>query len=161
MRAQLSVGLAIGLGVAAVAWSKDEKTVGLTKEQVIENFRRDLQATEADAMAKGLTLDADQAAKFWPLFEEFQKEQSVIADAQLASSRKYVETYATASDADALEYIHTILEGDDDMTKLRKKYLVKFQAVLPGRIAARAIQIDRRIEQITQVEVSSKLPLVH
>ncbi len=160
MRKQLPLLIGIALA-AAVAWAKDEPPTPLTKQEVIDNFRRDLQATEADAMAKGLTLDADQAAKFWPIFEEFQKEQSGIADAQLAATRKYVETYEHASDTDALEYIHTILTRDQQMTELRQKYLVKFQAVLPGRIAARAIQIDRRIGHITQVEVSSRMPLVH
>jgi len=46
-----------------------------TQEQVMTQFRDDLQATAADVMAKGLTLTADQAAKFWPMFQTFQKEQ--------------------------------------------------------------------------------------
>jgi hypothetical protein len=34
----------------------------------------------ADTLAKNLTLTAEQAAKFWPVFEQYQKEQNVIMD---------------------------------------------------------------------------------
>jgi hypothetical protein len=32
--------------------------------------------------------------------------------------------------------------------------------VVPPRIAARAIQLDRRISQVSQVKVSSQIPLI-
>ena len=53
-------------------------------------------------MAKNLTLSADQAAKFWPVFENYQKEQNLIMDAQLKGIQKYVEGYKTLDDAGAL-----------------------------------------------------------
>ena len=34
-------------------------------------------------MAKNLTLTAEQAAKFWPAYSQFQAEQTVIVDQQL------------------------------------------------------------------------------
>jgi hypothetical protein len=43
-------------------------------------------------MAKGLTLSAEQVAKFWPMFESFQQEQKAIIDEELKSLVKYRET---------------------------------------------------------------------
>ncbi len=47
------------------------------------------------------------------------------------------------------------------MTALRQKWLGEFQKVLPGVLAARAMQIDRRLSNVAQMEISSKLPLIH
>ena len=49
MRKSLSLLIGIAVGAAAVAWAKEEEPAKLTKQEVIESFRRDLQATEADA----------------------------------------------------------------------------------------------------------------
>jgi hypothetical protein len=46
------------------------------------------------------------------------------------------------------------------MNKLRAKWLTKFQSVLPAGLAARAIQLDRRLGQVAQVQLSARIPLV-
>ena len=131
-----------------------------TTEQVMQQFRDDLQATAADVMAKGLTLNAEQAAKFWPMFDAFQKEQQAIIDEQLASLVKYRDTYKTLSDADALAYANSLLTRDQKIHDLRVKWLAKFQAVVPPATAARAIQVERRLGLVTQIGLSSQIPLV-
>jgi hypothetical protein len=47
------------------------------------------------------------------------------------------------------------------MNALRQKYLGEFQKVLPTKLAVRAIQIDRRLALATQMEIASRIPLVH
>ena len=146
------------------AWSADPpaatNAAQPTSEQVIEQFRNDLQAKAADVMAKGLTLSADQAAKFWPMFETFQKEQKLIIDEQLKSLVKYRDAYRSMTDADALAFANSLLQRDQKVHDLRVKYLAKFQEVVPARIAARAIQLDRRLGIASQVSISSQIPLI-
>ena len=130
-------------------------------KKALAQYRQSMQAARADVMAKGLTLSADQAAKFWPLFEQYQKEQNVIIDAQVAAIERYAEHYSTLTDADSITFVKAQLDRDDKMQALRVKWLAKFQTVLPGGLAARVIQLDRRISQLAQAELSSKMPLVH
>jgi len=73
---------------------------------------------------------------------------------------KYRDTYKTLSDADALAYANSLLTRDQKIHDLRVKYLAKFQTVVPTRVAARAIQIDRRLGLVAQVKVSSQVPLI-
>ena len=98
-------------------------------KKALAQYRQSMQAARADVMAKGLTLSADQAAKFWPLFEQYQKEQNVIIDAQVAAIERYAEHYSTLTDADSIAFVKA--------------------------------QLDRRISQLAQAELSSKMPLVH
>ena len=120
-------------------------------KKALAQYREAMQAQRTDIMAKGLTLSADQAAKFWPLFEQYQKEQNVVIDSQIESIEKYSDHYATLNDTDSVAYVKA----------LRVKWLAKFQSAVPGGTAARAIQLDRRISQIAQAQLSSQIPLVH
>jgi len=155
---------AMALMATASAWSADppkaQPAAAPTDEQIVAQFRSDLMAKRADIMAKGLTLTADQAAKFWPLFETFQKEQDVIVDEQIEATEQFAEHYQDLSDKDALSYVNALLARDEKMHDLRVKWLAKFQTVLPSKIAARAIQLDRRLGQVAQVQISQKIPLV-
>jgi Spy/CpxP family protein refolding chaperone len=136
-------------------------TTGPTVDEVLKTVRADLQGSRADIMAKNLTLTAEQAAKFWPAFEAYQKEQNVIMDDQLRGIQKYVESSETLDDAGALALMRAHLDRDIRMNALRQKWLEKFQKVVPTKLAVRAMQIDRRLSLAAQMEVASQIPLVH
>ena len=130
-------------------------------EDVIQAMRLDLQSSRADIMAKNMTLTAEQAAKFWPVFDAYQKEQNGIIEGQLRDIKKYVESYDTLSDAGALALMEAHFARDTKMNALRQKWLGEFQKVLPTKLAVRAMQIDRRLSLAAQTEVTSRIPLVH
>ena len=160
LRKTLAISL---LALAPLAWSADAPPPAAkqpTPEEAVAAFRADLMAKRSDVMAKSLTLTSEQAAKFWPLFEEFQKEQAKIVDGQLEATKKYGEHIQSLNDQDAIEYVNALLTRDAKMNELRVKWLAKFQTVVPPKVAARAIQIDRRLGQVTQVGLSSQIPLV-
>jgi Spy/CpxP family protein refolding chaperone len=134
---------------------------GPTVDEALKAVREDLQGSRADIMAKNLTLTSAQAAKFWPAFEQYQKEQNVIMDAQLKGIQKYVENADNLDDAGALALMRAHLDRDAKMNALRQKWLAQFQKVLPTKLAVRAMQIDRRLSLAAQMEVASQIPLVH
>jgi Spy/CpxP family protein refolding chaperone len=160
---------AMALVMTLPAWSADPKptaqpanhttTPGLS-EDVVAQFRTDLMSKRADIMAKSLTLTSEQAARFWPLFEDFQKEQDGIVNDQIQATRQYADQYQALSDADAIAYVKALLDRDQKMLNLRLKWLEKFEKVVPSRIAARAIQIDRRLSNVAQIQLSQQIPLV-
>jgi hypothetical protein len=158
---KMKLVLAAAMLAAAPVWSADpQKSPAQTQEDTVAQFRNDLMAKRADIMAKGLTMTADQAAKFWPLFESFQKEQDAIVNEQIEATEQFASRYQELTDKDALSYVNALLERDQRMNELRVKWLAKFQTVIPVKLAARAIQLDRRLSQVGQVQVSQKIPLV-
>lgn len=154
----------IAFAAAAPAWSQVTATSAAaakpTPEQIVEDFRKDLESKSADVMAKSLTLTADQAAKFWPLYKEYQKEQRTIVEGQLHATQAYAAKYGHLTDAEALEYVNALLSRDQSIHDLRVKWLARFQTVVPGATAARAIQVERRLGLVHQVGLSSQIPLV-
>jgi Spy/CpxP family protein refolding chaperone len=156
----------IATAAFAPAWAADAPAAQSTAaptadaEKAVAQFRADLQAARADVMAKALTLSAEQASKFWPLYERYQKEQNGIIDGQLKAIKKYSDSYSTLSDTDSLAYVKALLENDGQMHALRVKWLETFQTALPAGLAARAIQVDRRVSLVAQAKLSSQIPLV-
>lgn len=132
-----------------------------TIDDVLKGLRADLQASRADIIAKNITLTSEQAAKFWPIYEKYQKEQNAIMDDQLKGIQRYVDSYNSLDDAAALGFINGHFDRDGRMNALRQKSLPEFQAVLPTRLAVRVLQIDRRLSLAHQIEISSRIPLVH
>ena len=128
-------------------------------DEILSAFRNDLQAERSDIMAKNLTLTADQAAKFWPMFSAYQKEQNAIIDEQLKLVQQYIAGYDKLDDASALALMQAHLDRDAKMLALRKKWLPEFQKALPGKLAVRAMQIDRRLSLAQQFEIASHIPL--
>src|SRR4051812_14093387 len=76
-----------------------------TLDEILKTFRADMQSARADILAKNMTLSAEQAAKFWPMFEKYQQEQNVIMDDQLKTIQKFITDYDKLDDAGALALI--------------------------------------------------------
>jgi Spy/CpxP family protein refolding chaperone len=156
----LALVAAFGLGLAASQQARPASAPTMSVDDALKALRNDLQTSRADLIAKNVTLTSEQAAKFWPVFEKYQKEQSAIMDEQLKGVQKYAEAYQTLDDATALSLLKTHLERDAKMTALRQTWLAEFQQVLPVRLAVRVLQIDRRISLAQQIEIASQIPLV-
>src|SRR5689334_22209225 len=99
-------------------------------EELLVAVRADMQAERADVMAKSLSLTSEQAAKFWPVYDAYQKEQNVVMDEQLKGVQRYIENYETLDDAGALGLLKSHLDRDAKMVALRQKAIADFQKVL-------------------------------
>jgi Spy/CpxP family protein refolding chaperone len=130
-------------------------------EELLVAVRADMQAERADVMAKSLSLTSEQAAKFWPVYDAYQKEQNVVMDEQLKGVQRYIENYETLDDAGALGLLKSHLDRDAKMVALRQKAIADFQKVLGTKLAVRAMQIDRRLSLIYQLQMVTKIPLSH
>jgi Spy/CpxP family protein refolding chaperone len=149
--------------VVAVAAQQAQpvSTTPASMDEVLAAVRADMQATRADVMAKNLSMTAAEAAKFWPVYEAYQKEQNAIMDDHLKGVQRYIESFNTLDDAGALALIKAHLDRDERMNSLRQKALGDFQKVVGTKLAVRAIQIDRRLSLAYQLQIVSKIPLAH
>lgn len=129
-------------------------------DNMLTAVRSDLLAPRADTLAKNLTMTADQAAKFWPVYNAYQKEQATIIGDQLQVVDRYIEAFDTLDDAGALGLIKAHLDRDERMNILRQKLLLDLQRAVGTKLAARAVQIDRRLSLAHQLEIVSKIPLI-
>jgi hypothetical protein len=117
-------------------------------------------AERADIVAKNLGLTADQASRFWPVYHQYQAGISELFAQQLELVVKYVSGYDKLDDAGATALVVGQLDRDAKVAAYRLKWLPEFRKVLPSKLAARFMQIDRRMALVTQLQMASQVPVI-
>lgn len=148
--------------VIGAAWLAAQQPGGppMTIDEQVAAYRADLQANRADVIRQQITLTSAQALKFWPMFDQFQQEQSAIMDEQMRGIQTYISNSETMDDGSVRLLIDAHLDRDANMAALRKRYFAEFQTVLTMKQAARVIQVDRRLGLAHQLEFTQQIPLV-
>lgn len=157
MTGRLSIVLALALG--ASAWVAAQPAGKMSLDEVVTAYRSDLQSNRAEVIGKNLTLTPGQAAAFWPLFEQYQREQNFIMEEQMKSIQTYISGSDMMDDRGVLQLMNAHIDRDEKMAALRRRWLSEFQQAIPVKQAVRAMQIDRRISLAHQLEFTSQIRL--
>jgi hypothetical protein len=123
-------------------------------------MRKDVRAQKADIVSKTLGLDATQAAAFWPVYKQYETERATVNDERVAIIQDFAEHYDSMNDAKAKGLITRFQTMEEKLLAVQKKYVDEFQKVLPAKTTARFFQIDRRVNMLIDLELSSQIPLV-
>ena len=122
-------------------------------------LRENIRSLRKKLIAANLTLTDSEAAKFWPVFEQYSAELGNITDTRFALIREYLEGYGTLTDEQVDSLIRRWLDTDIATAQLRQKYLPILREVLPGMKAMTFFLLDRQISTIIDLQLTSLLPL--
>ena len=129
-------------------------------DQDIKLLREDIRSQKKQLIAANLKLTADQATKFWPLYDQYTAELSKIGDQKTALIREYVDQWGTMTDEQAASLAKRSLALDEQIAQLRLKYMPVFSQVVPGQVVATFFQLDRRFQALLDLQLASQIPLV-
>lgn len=132
----------------------------LDKDQQLALMRQEIQSTRKKIIGDNLDLTVTEAAKFWPLYEEYSTDFGKIDEDRSVIVKEYAESFGSVTDAQADNLIRRWLDTDIDAARLRQKYVPSIRAVLSGKKAATFFQLDRRISMMIDVQITSQIPLV-
>ena len=130
-------------------------------DKLVDLLRKDVRAEKADVVAKTMKLDSSQAAAFWPVYKQYESERAAIGSERLAIIQDFAEHYDSINDTTAKGLVTRFQAIQDKEAALQKKYVDEFMKVLPAKTAARFFQVDRRINLLIDLELSSAIPLVN
>jgi len=128
----------------------------------IKLLRSDVRSQATSILGQMMELNSAQAAKFWPIYHEFSLKLQAINDQKLDGILEYAKIYNTDSmtDAKAAGLANLALELEGKRLALKKEYYEKVREQLGGVIAARFLQIENQMLMITDLQISSSLPIV-
>ena len=126
----------------------------------IEMLRSDLRAQRKQITAQYMPLTADEATKFWPIFDQYRQEAIKANDERWALIKDYAANYNTMSDVQAQDYINRSTSIDQQLLQLRMKYVPVFEKVISPKKTALWCQIDRRIDLLINLQLSDQIPMV-
>jgi Spy/CpxP family protein refolding chaperone len=130
-------------------------------DQDIELLRADLRTQRKQITAQNMTLTADEATKFWPIFDQYRQEAIKPNDERWALIKDYAANYDTMTDAQAQDYIRRSTAVDQQLLALRMKYIPVFEKVISSKKTALWFQIDRRVDLLINLQLSSAIPMVN
>ena len=129
-------------------------------DQDIQALRQDLRNRRKEITAQNMTLTADEATKFWPIFDQYRKEAIKPNDDRWALIKEYAANYNTMTDAQAQDYIKRSNDVEQQLLALRMKYVPVFEKVISPKKTALWYQIDRRIDLLINLQLSTQIPMV-
>ena len=127
----------------------------------IEMLRQDLRDQRKQIVALNLPLTADEATKFWPVFDQYREEAGKLNDVRWAVIKDYASQYNTMTDAQAQSLMKRENAVDQQLLALRMKYVPTFEKVISAKKTALFYQIDRRVDLLVNLQLSSVIPMVN
>jgi len=126
----------------------------------VEMLRANLRANRKELMARNMNLTADEATKFWPVFDQYRKEAIKPNDERWALIKEYAANYNTMTDAQAQDYMKRAETVDQQLLALRLRYVPVFEKVISAKKTALWYQIDRHVDLMINLQLSSMIPMV-
>jgi flagellar biosynthesis chaperone FliJ len=130
-------------------------------QEYVELLRSDVRHQKAEIMGAVMQLDVDQAAKFWPIYSEYNAELTKLNNLRLANIEEYARTYDQMTDPKADELIQNAMNYRKQRSDLLAKYYDRVKASLGPIEAARFVQIEDQLLTIIDLQIASALPIAH
>jgi hypothetical protein len=160
-----SVTVAVVLLICGVAVAQDNSSQATAQptasiDQDIAMLRKDLRSQRKKLIAANMSLTADEAEKFWPIYDQYVSELVQTNNTKYELIKQYVQNSGTLTADQADSAVKRWLNVDESVTQLRQKYLPIFRKVLSAQKTALYYQLDRRVQLMIDLQLASQLPLI-
>ena len=145
-------------GQVATSSTEDAKEKNL--DVYINLLRSDVRQQKAEIMGAVMLLSADDAAKFWPIYSEYDAELTKLNDRRVANIKEYADNYDEMTDAKADELIQKSLAFQKERSELLAKTYEQVKQSLGAITAARFVQVEHQLILIIDLQIVSRLPVV-
>ncbi len=125
----------------------------------IDLLRADVRQQKAEMMGAVMLLSADDAAKFWPIYSEYDAALTKLNDQRVANIKEYARAYTQITDEKADELIQNALAYRKQRSELLAKTYDRVKQALGAITAARFVQVEDQLLSVIDLQIASQLPL--
>lgn len=156
------------LGVLAIAGplavAQTPPTPQQTQEANLKAYvslmRQDLKKDKVSILTELMEFSPEDAAKFWPVYNEYDQALTKLADERVAFIRLYAENYKALSDEMATKIATGMMDLEGRRLELRRQYLPRMIQTVGAIAAVRWLQIETQIEKVVDLQILASLPIV-
>ena len=158
----MKAGFAIALLLASLmaGMTASAQTQAPSAPATMDAIRQAVGADKRALVEKNMQLTPEEAKKFWPIYDEYQKELEKIVQKQNRAVLDYVNAENSMTDANARRIAKELVGADSDENKLREKTARKMLTALPARKAVRYLQIENKLRAFYRYDIAERIPLV-
>ena len=129
-------------------------------DEYIKLMRSDVRQQKAELMGVMMALSATDAAKFWPIYNEYDTELTKLNDQRVANIKEYARTYNQMTDEKADELIKNAMAYQNQRSELLAKTYDQVKQAVGAITAARFVQVEHQLLLIIDLQIASQLPVV-
>jgi len=109
-----------------------------------------------------MALTESEAQKFWPVYDEYQKDLQSSNERLLNLLQSYATEYKNKSmtDEKAKKLLDEWLAFEQDEGKRRSAFAPKVLQALPAKKAARYLQIENEYRILLRYDLAASVPLI-
>jgi hypothetical protein len=144
-----------------LAWA-DDKIADVTDMQAL---RTAVRADKKAFVASTLQLTPAEAKKFWPLYDEYQRNLDMTGRRRVVALERLIAQDRSQSDLSAKNFANELIAVDEAELKARRTLHNRLMRGVPSRIlplkkAARYLQLESKISAIQAYDVAATVPLL-
>ena len=125
----------------------------------IDLLREDVRQQKAEIMGSVMVLSAEDAAKFWPIYSEYDTELTKLNDQRAANIKEFARTYTELTDEKADELVQKALAYQKQRGELLAKTYDRVKQALGAITAARFVQVEHQLLLLIDLKIASALPV--
>jgi hypothetical protein len=131
-----------------------------TMHALVDLLRQDIRTERVSIIEEVMEFTPQEADAFWPVYKKYEAALDKVNDERWQVIKDYAAVYGDTSDADAQRLMKKMLELNTKLAGVRKDYFRKFSAAVPAKRAAQFMQLDRQLELLVELQVSSQIPMI-
>jgi hypothetical protein len=160
LKIRLLLAAAVILALSAGALPAAQPPTGQAAEANLDVLVNAIRSNRKALMAVNLKLTDDEAAKFWPVYDRYQKELNAIGDRLVGVIQDYTANFSDLSNQKAMKLVDDYLAVEADRVKVKRAYVDEFAKALPGRTVARFYQIENKMDAVIRYDLAATIPVV-
>jgi len=152
-----SIAVAVLAAAQPAIAQVNEKFADLNDE--IEMLRSMAQTERKALIAEAMQLSTSESQAFWPVYNDYRAELIKVGDRKLKLITDFAANYETLTDEQAKSLLKDSFSIQDEQQKIRKKYVKRFEKVLPSIKVARFYQLENKIDAVVNLQLAEQIPL--
>jgi len=132
----------------------------LNLQEYITLLRKDVNTDKVKILGEVMQFDAEDAAKFWPMYHDYDSELNKLNDMRLANIKEYAQNYTNMTENKADELIKNAMSYQTQRDELLAKCYERVKKELGAVTAARFVQVEHQLLLLIDLKVASALPIV-
>ena len=130
-------------------------------EPAIQMLRQDVGKDRRDLVKANMLLTNSEAARFWPIYDEYRAEMNKIGDKRVKLSTDLAANPNSMSADEGMRLLKERLDIEKEKSDVRGDYVKKFNKELSARTTARFFQIDQKLDAAVDAALAAKIPLIY
>ena len=154
-------GLTIAAALfAGVTWAQGPASHEDQMKAYVNMLRKDVRSDWQSIVDQAMGLEPGDKAKFWGVYDGYQKEMKAHWDRRLANIKLYAQNFDKMTDPIADKIAAAAMVNEQDNVAIRNKYYGQMKAALGPKAAARFWQVETMLGQLIGLQLGAELPLM-